>query len=66
MSTLNPLLTHLAFLIDRKEERLEKTTIPFLRKQLHAELEELSKRFRAEYLVSTGRTNREEMWQVAA
>jgi len=43
------MLTHLALLIDLKEEHLEKTHVPFLRKQLRTELEDLYQRFRAEY-----------------
>jgi hypothetical protein len=56
MTTLSPILTHLALIIDLKEERLEKTHAPFLRRQLSAELEELFKRFQTEYqefLIST-------------
>jgi molecular chaperone GrpE (heat shock protein) len=42
-------LNNLALLIDRLEERIEKTSIPFLQKQIGAEIERLSKRFEAEY-----------------
>ena len=51
---MTPTLAHLALLIDLKEELLERTHAPFLRKQLTAELEELSRRFEAEFLVTTG------------
>ena len=43
------MLTHLALVIDLREERLERTTIPFLQRQLSAELEVLLKRFQTEY-----------------
>ncbi len=51
------MLKHLAVVIDLREERLEKTTIPFLRQQISAQLEVLLKRFEAEYrafLLATG------------
>jgi len=51
------MLTHLALVIDLKEERLEKTEIPFLRKQLSEDLEKLLKQFESKYqefLASTG------------
>lgn len=44
-----PMLTYLAMVIDLREERLEKTTIPFLRKQISLELERLLQRFETEY-----------------
>ena len=63
------MLTHFALLIDLKQKRLEKTDVPFLRKHLCAELDELLKRFHAEYqqfLISTGSANTEELLQAAA
>jgi len=63
------MLTHLAVVIDLKEERLEKTEIPFLRKQLSEDLEKLLKRFETEYqefLVSTGQSCPAEMLRRAA
>lgn len=44
-----PMLTYLAMVIDIREERLEKTTIPFLQKQLQLELDRLFERFETEY-----------------
>jgi hypothetical protein len=49
MSALPPMLTHLALVIDLREERLERTTIPFLQRQLSAELEVLLQRFQTQY-----------------
>jgi len=43
------MLTYLAMVIDLREERLEKTTIPFLQKQISLELEKLLERFETEY-----------------
>jgi hypothetical protein len=51
------MLNHLALIIDLREERLEKTSVPFLRRQIAAELEVLSARFQREYeafLLSNG------------
>jgi len=53
------MLTYLASLIHLREERLDKTEIPFLRKQLATELEGLHKRFQTEYqefLTAAGQT----------
>jgi hypothetical protein len=47
--TVPPMLTYLAMVIDLREERLEKTTIPFLQKQISGELERLVQRFETEY-----------------
>ncbi|EDY17769.1 hypothetical protein CfE428DRAFT_4808 [Chthoniobacter flavus Ellin428] len=47
--TVPPMLTYLAMVIDLREERLEKTTIPFLQKQISVELERLLQRFETEY-----------------
>jgi len=63
------MLTHLALVIDLKEERLEKTEIPFLRKQLSEDLEKLLKQFESEYrqfLLSTGQTCPAELLSRAA
>jgi len=43
------MLTYLAMVIDLREERLEKTTIPFLQKQIRLELDKLLQRFETEY-----------------
>lgn len=43
------MLTYLAVVIDLREDRLERTTIPFLRRQISSELEILFKRLEAEY-----------------
>ena len=43
------MLTYLAMVIDLREERLEKTTIPFLQKQIRLELDKLLERFEIEY-----------------
>ena len=43
------MLTHLALVIDLREERLEKTTVPFLQKQIRLELDKLLERFETEY-----------------
>ena len=51
------MLNHLALVIDLREERLEKTTIPSLRQQISSQLEVLLKRFETEYhayLLATG------------
>jgi hypothetical protein len=47
--TIPPMLTYLAMVIDLREERLEKTTIPFLQKQISGELDRLLQRFECEY-----------------
>ena len=55
-----PMLTYLAMVIDVREERLEKTTIPFLQKQLREELDQLLERFETEYqnyLTVSGQTD---------
>jgi hypothetical protein len=54
------MLTYLAMVIDVREERLEKTTIPFLQKQLQEELNQLLARFETEYqnyLTVSGQTD---------
>ncbi len=54
------MLTYLAMVIDLREERLEKTTIPFLQKQISLELDGLMKRFETEYqdyLMASGQEN---------
>lgn len=69
MPSLPYTLTNLAHLIDRLEERMETTSIPFLQKQIEAELERLSKRFEAEYqefLATTGQSHTAEMLRPAA
>jgi hypothetical protein len=69
MSTLPPMLTHLALVIDLREERLERTTIPFLRRQISSELEVLFKRFETEYqefMLASGQSAPEELLQSAA
>lgn len=51
------MLTHLALVIDLTEDRLEKTSVPFLRTQINAQLEKLFQRFESEYqafLAATG------------
>ena len=51
------MLSYLATLIHLREERLDKTEIPFLRRQIATELEGLMKRFQTEYqefLTATG------------
>ena len=63
------MLTHLALVIDLREERLERTTIPFLRRQISSELELLLKRFETEYqefMLATGQNAPEELLQSAA
>lgn len=49
MPTLPPSLNYLAMVIDIREERLEKTTIPFLKEQIRQELDRLLERFETEY-----------------
>ena len=49
MQEPTPSLVHLASMIDAKETKLEKTTPPFLRRELVAELESLMRRFQVEY-----------------
>ena len=44
-----PMLTYLAMVIDLREERLEKTTIPFLQNQIRAELDRLLEQFETQY-----------------
>ncbi|MEP6668608.1 MAG: hypothetical protein ABJF10_05610 [Chthoniobacter sp.] len=69
MPTLPPMLTYLAMVIDIREERLEKTTIPFLQKQISAELESLLERFQTQYhdyLVATGQGDPAALLKVAA
>jgi len=69
MPTLPPLLTYLAMVIDIREERLEKTTIPFLQKQLQQELDRLFERFQTEYrnyLTTSGHTDPAEFLRAAA
>ena len=64
-----PMLTYLAMVIDVREERLEKTTIPFLKKQLQEELDRLFERFETEYnnyLVTSGQTDPVEILRAAA
>jgi len=64
-----PMLTYLATVIDLREERLEKTEIPFLRQQISSELEILYKRLDAEYqafLVATGQGTPAELLKAAA
>jgi hypothetical protein len=64
-----PTLTYLAMVIDVREERLEKTTIPFLKKQLEVELDRLFKRFETEYnnyLVTSGQPDPAELLRAAA
>jgi hypothetical protein len=68
MLALPHTLTNLALLIDRMEERMEKTPIPFLQKQMGADLERLSKRFETEYqefLAATGQSHTAEMLKPA-
>jgi len=63
------MLTYLAMVIDVREERLEKTTIPFLKKQLQEELDRLFERFETEYnnyLVTSGQTDPAELLRAAA
>jgi hypothetical protein len=55
--TLPPMLTYLAMVINLREDRLEKTTVPFLQKQIRLELDKLLQRFETEYrnyLASSG------------
>ncbi|MDR3403541.1 MAG: hypothetical protein P4L99_13670 [Chthoniobacter sp.] len=69
MSTLPPMLNYLALVIDLREERLEKTTIPFLQKQISTELEGLLERFQREYheyLAATGQSDPAALLRVAA
>lgn len=69
MPTMPPMLTYLAMVIDIREERLEKTTIPFLQKQLRLELDRLFERFETEYhnyLVVSGQTAPVELLKSAA
>lgn len=69
MLTMPPMLTYLAMVIDVREERLEKTTIPFLKKQLQQELEHLFERFETEYnnyLRTSGQTDPVEFLRAAA
>jgi hypothetical protein len=49
MTAMPPMLTYLAMVIDVREERLEKTTVPFLQKQIRLELDKLLERFETEY-----------------
>jgi hypothetical protein len=63
------MLTYLAMVIDVREERLEKTTVPFLQKQLQEELDRLFERFETEYnnyLVTSGQTDMAELLRTAA
>ncbi len=63
------MLSYLAMVIDPREERLEKTTIPFLKKQISVELEGLLERFQAQYhdyLVATGQSDPAALLRVAA
>ena len=63
------MLTYLAMVIDLREERLEKTTIPFLQKQISSELEGLLERFQTqyqEYLATTGQSDPAALLRVAA
>jgi hypothetical protein len=60
LPTLPPMLTHLALVIDLREQRLEKTTVPFLQKQIRLELDKLFQRFETEYqnyLASSGQSD---------
>lgn len=69
MLTMPPMLTYLAMVIDVREERLEKTTIPFLQKQMQQELDRLFERFETEYqnyLVTSGQTDPVEFLRAAA
>jgi hypothetical protein len=69
MSALPPMLNHLALLIDLREDRLEKTTVPFLRRQMSVELETLLKRFETEYqefLLTSGQSASPELLKSAA
>ena len=69
MLTMPPTLTYLAMVIDVREERLEKTTIPFLKKQLQVELDRLFTRFETEYqnyLTTSGQTDPAEFLRAAA
>jgi hypothetical protein len=69
MSNIPPLLTLLALIIDLKEQRLEKTRGPFLRRQLRAQLDELLERFQREYdefLIASGQAPLVEPWRKAA
>lgn len=69
MLTMPPLLTYLAMVIDVREERLEKTTIPFLQKQLQSELDRLFERFATEYqnyLTTSGQTDPVDFLRAAA
>ena len=49
MTSMPPMLTYLAMVIDVREERLEKTTVPFLQNQIRLELDKLLERFEIEY-----------------
>jgi len=63
------MLTYLAMVIDIREERLEKTTVPFLQKQFQMELDRLFERFETEYhnyLVVSGQTTPAELLKSAA
>jgi len=63
------MLNYLALVIDLREERLEKTTIPFLQKQISTELEALLERFQTqyqEYLMATGQGDPAALLRVAA
>ena len=63
------MLNHLALLIDLREDRLEKTTVPFLRRQMSVELETLLKRFETEYqefLLTSGQSASPELLKSAA
>ncbi len=51
-----PAVIHLAGMIDFKEAKLERTLLPFQRKQLAAELEALVRRFQIEYRHFAGTT----------
>jgi hypothetical protein len=69
MKSLPPMLNHLALIIDLREERLERTSVPFLRRQISAELEVLFKRFETEYqafLLATGQAAPLELLKSAA
>ena len=49
-----PSILHLASMIDAKESKLERTTTPFIRRQLMADLESLVRRFQVEYQLCLG------------
>jgi hypothetical protein len=44
-----PPLLHLASMIDAKESKLERTSTPFIRRRLMADLDSLVQRFQVEY-----------------